>query len=128
MKLAAPLRVTWDWNWSPVVQPGAPSPGPGKKEAMVIGGELARARVLLLEVGYPGISSIRSGLLRSVLEGVGAQVALVLTPETVAALPAEACSPEALGAAEVWADVTPREDASGALGRHLLYVIPGVVK
>lgn len=108
MKLAAPLRVTWDWNWSPVVQPVALANGPGKKMAMVIGGELARARVLLLEVGYPGLPSIRSGLLRSVLKGVGAQISLVLTPETVTALPVDDPSLESFDAAEVWVDVTPR--------------------
>ncbi len=118
MKLAAPLRVTWDWNWSPAVQPGAPADGPEEKMAMAIGGELARARVLLLEVGYPGLSSIRSGLLRSVLKGVAAQVSLVLTPETVAALPVGDFSPESFGAVEVWVDVTPRGDESGK-GRAL---------
>ncbi len=118
MKLAAPLRVTWDWNWSPAVQPGAPADGPEEKMAMAIGGELARARVLLLEVGYPGLSSIRSGLLRSVLKGVAAQVSLVLTPETVAALPVGDFSPESFGAVEVWVDVTPRGGGSGK-GRAL---------
>jgi GeoRSP system SPASM domain protein len=113
MKLAAPLRVTWDWNWSPAVQPGALAPGPGKKRAAAIAGELARARVLLLEVGYPCLSSIRSGLLRSVLEEVGAQGSLALTTETVAALSAGGFSAKSLGTAEIWADVTPRSEESG---------------
>jgi GeoRSP system SPASM domain protein len=113
MKLAAPLRVTWDWNWPPVVQPGTTAHGPGKKRAVAIGGELARARVLLLEVGYPGFSSVHSGFLRSVLEGVGAQVSLVLTPETIASLQADDFSPESFGAAEVWVDVTPGGEEKG---------------
>lgn len=106
MRLSAPLRVIWDWNWPPVVHREIVGKGPGAERARVIGEELRRARVLMIEAGYPGIQDLRDGLVASVLGEIPAQVSLVLSAATIAALGDE----EAWGAAgggEVWADATP---------------------
>lgn len=112
MKLSAPLRVTWDWNWSPAVQPEERGEGPAADRIRLIGEELARAGVLMLEVGYPGISSFRSGLVLSVVGSIPAQVSFVLAPETIDALGGDEPWKDA-GPAEVWADATPSPELEG---------------
>ena len=106
MRLSAPLRVIWDWNWPPVVHPEIAGKGPGAERARVIGRELKRARVLMVEAGYPGIQDLRGGLVASVLGEIPAQVSLVLSAGTIAALGGEEAW-SAAGGGEVWADVTP---------------------
>jgi GeoRSP system SPASM domain protein len=108
MKLSAPLRVTWDWNWPRVVQPGATAGSPGREKVELIAAELARAGVLMLEFGYPAAEDIRQGLLATAIGRAGGMASLALTPETIADL-GEAELRNTLGPGEIWADVTPLE-------------------
>lgn len=103
---AAPLRLTWDWAWPPVAHPGAPSRRPSPELVGAIGAEIVRARILMLEVGYPDAEALLSGELGAALAGFEGSLSLVLTPETAAAL--DAGKPwQALGAEEIWLDMTP---------------------
>ena len=105
-KYAAPLRLTWDWDWPPVAHPGAPPRRPPPEMVREIGAEIVRARVLMLEVGYPDPEALLSGELAAALAGFEGSLSLVLAPAAAAALAGE--HPwEALGAEEVWLDVTP---------------------
>jgi len=104
--LAAPLRLTWDWAWPPIAHPGAPPRRPPPEMVRAIGAEIVRARVLLLEVGYPDQESVLSGELTAALAGFEGSLALVLAPEAASAL-AKAKPWETLGAQEVWLDATP---------------------
>ena len=105
-KYAAPLRLTWDWDWPPIAHPGAPPRRPSPEMVRAIGAEIVRARVLMLEVGYPDPEALLSGELAAALAGFEGSLSLVLTPAAAAALAGE--KPwEALGAEEVWLDMTP---------------------
>jgi len=108
MRLSTPLRVVWDWDWPPVVRLDSLARGRGGRENLHIAEELARSRVLLLEIGYPSSVDVSDGLLLEVLGRVAAQTSLVLTPEVAAGLPA--VNPlEAAGLGEIWLDVTPAD-------------------
>jgi len=105
-RYAAPLRLTWDWTWPAVVHPGAPARRPAPDLVRAIGAEIVRARVLMLEVGYPDPQALLSGELAAALAGFEGSISLVLSPADAAALAGE--QPwEALGAEEVWLDATP---------------------
>ena len=105
-KYAAPLRLTWDWDWPPVAHPGAPPRRPAPEMVRTIGAEIVRARVLMLEVGYPGPEALLSGELAAALDGFEGSRSLVLTPIAAAALAGE--KPwKTMGAEEVWLDMTP---------------------
>jgi radical SAM protein with 4Fe4S-binding SPASM domain len=106
-KYATPLRLTWDWDWPPVVHPGAPPRRPPPDLVRAIGAEIVRARVLMLEIGYPDPEALRSGELAAALTGFEGSLSFVLTPAAAAAL-AGAKPWEPLGAEEVWLDMTPR--------------------
>jgi radical SAM protein with 4Fe4S-binding SPASM domain len=71
-----------------------------------IGAEIVRARVLMLEVGYPDPEALISGELATALAGFEGSLSLVLAPAVAAAL-ATAKPWAALGAEEVWLDATP---------------------
>ena len=103
---AAPLRLTWDWDWPPVAHPGAPPLRPAPEMVRAIGAEIVRARILLLEVGYPDPEALLSGELAAALDGFEGSRSLVLTPIAAAALAGE--KPwKTMGAEEVWLDMTP---------------------
>jgi len=104
-KFAAPLRLTWDWAWPPVAHPGAPG-RPAPDMVREIGAEIVRARVLMLEVGYPDPEVLLSGELAAALRGFEGSLSLVLTPSAAAAL-AEEQSWKLPGTEEVWLDMTP---------------------
>jgi radical SAM protein with 4Fe4S-binding SPASM domain len=105
-KLAAPLRLTWDWAWPPIAHPGSPPCRPSPEMVSAIGAEIVRARVLMLEVGYPDPEALRAGELAAALAGFEGSLSLVLAPNAAAAL--SASKPwVALGAEEVWLDATP---------------------
>jgi radical SAM protein with 4Fe4S-binding SPASM domain len=105
-KLAAPLRVTWDWDWPPVAHPAAPPRRPPPDLVREVGRELVRARVLLLEVGYPDPAALAGGELARALDGFAGQLSLVLGPAAAAALGASGAGASP-GAAELWLDITP---------------------
>lgn len=105
-RLGSPLRLTWDWDWPPVVRPGAPARRPAAEAVRAIGAEIVRSGVLLLEVGYPDAEALRSGELAAALAGFAGTLSLVLSPAGAAAL-AGSRPWEALGAEEVWLDATP---------------------
>jgi radical SAM protein with 4Fe4S-binding SPASM domain len=105
-KYAAPLRLTWDWAWPPIAHPGAPPRRPPPGMVRTIGAEIVRARVLMLEVGYPDPEALISGELATALAGFEGSLSLVLAPAVAAAL-ATAKPWAALGAEEVWLDATP---------------------
>ncbi len=105
-RYAAPLRLTWDWAWPPIAHPAAPPRRPSPELVAAIGAEIVRARVLLLEVGYPDPQTLLSGELAAALRGFEGSLSLVLSPITAAALAGERPW-EALGAEEVWLDATP---------------------
>jgi radical SAM protein with 4Fe4S-binding SPASM domain len=71
-----------------------------------IGAEIVRARVLMLEVGYPDPEALFSGELAAALDGFEGSLSLVLAPGAAAAL-ADKKPWKALGAEEVWLDMTP---------------------
>ncbi|MHB8834904.1 MAG: SPASM domain-containing protein [Candidatus Methylomirabilia bacterium] len=103
---AAPLRLTWDWDWPQIAHPGAPPRRPSPQLVRAIGAEIVRARVLMLEVGYPDPEALLSGELAAALDGFEGSVSLVLAPRVAAELAGR--KPwKALGAEEVWLDVTP---------------------
>jgi hypothetical protein len=104
-KLAAPLRLTWDWDWPPVVHPGAPARRPTPETVRTIGAEIVRAGVLLLEVGYPDPEALRSGELAAALAGFEGSLSFVLAPAAVALVGENPW--RALGAEDVWLDMTP---------------------
>jgi len=105
-KFAAPLRLTWDWDWPPIAHLAAPPRRPAPETIRAIGAEIVRARVLLLEVGYPGPEALLSGELAAALDGFEGNLSLVLTPSAAAALAGE--KPwKTMGAEEVWLDMTP---------------------
>lgn len=105
-KYAAPLRLTWDWDWPPVAHPGAPPSRPSPEMVRAIGAEIVRARVLMLEVGYPDPEALLSGELAAAIEGFEGSLSLVLAPSAAVALAGK--KPwRALGAEEVWLDMTP---------------------
>jgi len=105
-KYAAPLRLTWDWDWPPVAHPGAPPRRPAPEIVRAIGAEIVRARVLMLEVGYPGPEALLTGELAAALDGFEGSLSLVLTPIAAAALAGE--KPwKTMGTEEVWLDMTP---------------------
>jgi radical SAM protein with 4Fe4S-binding SPASM domain len=108
-RLGAPLRLTWDWDWPPVAFPGAPPRRPSPDAVRAIGAEIVRVRVLMLEIGYPEPEALRSGELSAALAGYEGILSLVLTPRAAAL--AEERPWEALGAADVWLDVTPGGEA-----------------
>lgn len=114
-KYAAPLRLTWDWDWPPVAHPGAPPHRPAPEMVRAIGAEIVRARVLMLEVGYPSHEALLSGELAAALDGFEGSLSLVLAPSAAAAL-ADEKPWQALGAEEVWLDITP---GGGAIPRGL---------
>jgi GeoRSP system SPASM domain protein len=105
-KYAAPLRLTWDWAWPPVAHPGAPPRRPSPEMVRAIGAEIVRARVLMLEVGYPDPEALLSGELAAALEGFAGSLSLVLTPGAAAALADENLR-ESPVTEEVWLDITP---------------------
>ena len=105
-RYAAPLRLTWDWAWPPIAHPGAPRQRPAPERVREIGAEIVRARVLMLEVGYPDPDALLSGELAAALEGFEGSLSLVLTPAAGAALQGKRPW-EALGAEDVWLDMTP---------------------
>jgi radical SAM protein with 4Fe4S-binding SPASM domain len=105
-KLAAPLRLAWDWDWPRIAHPGAPPRRPSPEAVRTIGAEIVRAGVLLLEVGYPDAEALRSGELAAALAGFGGSLSLVLDPAAAAAL-AGFDAGRSLGAEEVWLDATP---------------------
>jgi len=105
-KYAAPLRLTWDWDWPPIAHPGAPPRRPAPELVRTIGAEIVRARVLMLEVGYPGPDALLSGELAAALDGFEGSLSLVLAPGAAAALAGERPW-GTLGAEEVWLDMTP---------------------
>ncbi|HEY6000227.1 MAG TPA: SPASM domain-containing protein [bacterium] len=108
-RLAAPLRLTWDWDWPPIVHPGAPRRRPTPEEVRTIGAEIVRAGVLLLEVGYPDAQAVRSGELAGALAGFAGSLSVVLDPRGAEALAGvDLCAD--LGAEEVWVDATPVGD------------------
>jgi radical SAM protein with 4Fe4S-binding SPASM domain len=106
---AAPLRLTWDWDWPRIAFPGAPSRRPSPDAVRAIGAEIVRARVLMLEVGYPDPEALRSGELTAALAGFEGSLSLVLTP--AAAVLADQRPWESLGAEDVWLDMTPGGEA-----------------
>jgi len=109
-RLAAPLRLTWDWARPPIAHPGEPPRRPTPELVRAIGREIVRARVLMLEVGYPDPDALRAGELAAALEGFAGSLSLVLRPAAAAALLVE--KPwAALGAEEVWLDATPGVDS-----------------
>ncbi|HWR98667.1 MAG TPA: SPASM domain-containing protein [Candidatus Methanoperedens sp.] len=114
-KFATPLRLTWDWDWPPVVHPGSPPRRPAAETVREIGAEIVRAGVLLLEVGYPDPEALRSGELTSALEGFAGSISLVLAPAAAAAL-TDSRPWEAPGVGHVWLDATP---VSGVLAAGL---------
>jgi radical SAM protein with 4Fe4S-binding SPASM domain len=105
-KLAAPLRLTWDWDWPAIAHPGAPPRRPTPEAVRATGAEIVRAGVLLLEVGYPDPGALRSGELAAALAGFTGSLSLVLAPSAAGDL-AVSRPWEALGAEEVWLDATP---------------------
>jgi len=105
-KYAAPLRLTWDWDWPPVAHPGEPPRRPSPEMVRAIGAEIVRARVLMLEVGYPDPKALLSGELAAALTGFEGSVSLVLTPTAAATLAGEK-SWRVPGTEEVWLDMTP---------------------
>jgi radical SAM protein with 4Fe4S-binding SPASM domain len=108
-RLAAPLRLTWDWAWPPIAHPAEPPRRPPPELVRAIGAEIVRAQVLLLEVGYPDAAALASGELAAALEGFPGSLSLVLAPAAAADL-AGAKPWEALGAEEAWLDATPGAD------------------
>jgi GeoRSP system SPASM domain protein len=105
-RLAAPLRLTWDWDWPPIAHPGARRRRPAPEMVRAIGAEIVSARVLMLEVGYPDPEALLSGELAAALAGFEGSLTLALAPSSAAAL-ATAKPWVALGAEEVWLDATP---------------------
>jgi radical SAM protein with 4Fe4S-binding SPASM domain len=103
---AAPLRLTWDWDWPPIARPAAQPRRPSADTVLVIGAEIVRARVLMLEVGYPDPEALRSGELAAALAGFEGNLSLVLSPGAADEL-ADTKPWEALGAEDVWVDMTP---------------------
>ncbi len=112
MKLSAPLRVCWDWNWPLPVRRGSPAGNADGDRVRLIAAELAKARILLLEVGYPSLSDITGGVLRAAVEKVPAQTSLVLDPQVASRLGAAELRQET-GAGEIWIDGTPPDAAAG---------------
>jgi radical SAM protein with 4Fe4S-binding SPASM domain len=83
--------------------------------ARAIGAEIVRARVLMLEIGYPDPEALLSGELAAVLDGFAGSISLVLAPSAAAALAGE--KPwQTMGTEEVWLDMTP---GVGAIPRGL---------
>ena len=111
MRLAAPLRVVWDWNWSPAVCAGPARPSPAARRS--VGQKLVDAQVLMLEVGYPGHSSIVEGELSDALRGFTGLLSIVVTPSVAERLGGGE-RVEGLQPAELWVDVTPPSDGSSA--------------
>ena len=105
-RLAAPVRLTWDWAWPPIAHPGAPSRRPPRDLARGIGAEIVRARVLLLEVGYPDARALLAGELAVALEGFEGSLSVVLAPDAASHLAGE-LSRITPAAAEIWLDATP---------------------
>jgi len=105
-KFAAPLRLTWDWAWPPIAHAVTPGVRLAPEAARAIGAEIVRARVLMLEVGYPAPEALLAGEVAAALQGFEGSLSLVLTPPAAAAL-AAARPWEALGAEDVWLDATP---------------------
>jgi radical SAM protein with 4Fe4S-binding SPASM domain len=120
-KLAAPLRLTWDWAWPPIAHPGSPPRRPSPEMVRAIGAEIVRSRVLLLEVGYPDPDALRSGELAAALAGFAGSLSLVLAPDAAGELVASRPW-EALGVEQVWLDATP----GGAAPQHALEAWPAV--
>jgi radical SAM protein with 4Fe4S-binding SPASM domain len=105
-RYAAPLRLTWDWAWPPIAHPGASPARPSAETVRAVGAEIVRARVLLLEVGYPDAQALLAGELAAALAGFAGSLSLVLAPATAAALAGR--EPwSALGVEAVWLDATP---------------------
>jgi radical SAM protein with 4Fe4S-binding SPASM domain len=117
MKLSAPLRVTWDWNWPAVVRPGMPLVPLNRGRAELISAELRRAGILMVEIGYPAAGDIRDGLVARALEKTGANGSVVVSPDVIIEL-GEKELRQALGPTEVWADITP-EKGRGAERKSL---------
>lgn len=105
-KFAAPLRLTWDWDWPPIAHPGVPPRRPAPEMVRAIGAEIVRARVLMLEVGYPDPEALLSGELAAALDGFEGSLSLVLRPSAASAL-ADGKPGAVSGAEEVWLDITP---------------------
>lgn len=103
-KFAAPLRLTWDWAWPPIAHPGRLFERPSPDTVTAIGAEIVRARVLMLEIGYPDPQALLSGELAAALEGYAGSLSLVLTPPAAVAL---AGREPLTGVDEVWLDATP---------------------
>lgn len=103
MKLSAPLRVCWDWNWPPVVMVGPADPRSDRREA--VSAALAGARVLMLEIGYPSRADIADGSLAAAVKKVGAATALVLSLREARELDDPARSLLA-GLGDIWIDGT----------------------
>jgi len=104
-KYAAPLRLTWDWDWPPVAHPGASPRRPAPEMVRAIGAEIVRSRVLMLEVGYPDPQALLSGELAAALAGFEGSLSFVLAPAAAALVGEKPC--RALGAEDVWLDMTP---------------------
>jgi radical SAM protein with 4Fe4S-binding SPASM domain len=105
-RLAAPLRLTWDWDWPPITHPGSPPGRPTPDAVRTIGAEIVRSRALMLEVGYPDPEALLSGELAEALAGFEGRLSLVFAPAAAAAL-AERRPWAALDVEEVWLDATP---------------------
>lgn len=106
-KIDAPLRVTWDWDRPPVAHPGAPSGRPSPELVRDVGAELVRARVLMLEIGYPDAQSLLDGEVARAVEGLVGSVSLVLRASAAVELAAAKPTWESFGGGEVWLDATP---------------------
>jgi len=105
-RLAAPLRLTWGWDWPPLARAaGAPPRRPPADLAAAVGAEIVRSSVLLLEVGYPTAAALAEGGLAAALAGFAGALSLVLEPGEALALGGE--RPWEGTGAEVWLDLTP---------------------
>jgi radical SAM protein with 4Fe4S-binding SPASM domain len=103
VKLSAPLRVCWDWNWPPVVMEEPAAPRIEGRET--VAAALARSRVLMLEIGYPSPSDITGGSLAAAVKQIAAATAIVLSVREARELDDE--SRRLLsGLGEVWIDGT----------------------
>ena len=113
MKHSTPLRVTWDWRWPPAAEQEAADRTSDEDRLLLVAEELARAKVLLLEIGYPSAAEVKGGLLRTVLDRLSSQVSLVLTSEEAELTEEQVL--DSLGVSEEWIDATPVGGGAGCV-------------